>query len=282
MTGVTFLPREQDRARSRSRKEDRSPGTRSRDGFLDTGPTPLRLIGGSLSLPRPGHSRDADVIGSSSTSAPCSSPAVTGPEPDRLEWTSKGTDVFLGRRIRNGLPWSRSCTAARQPMSPDRCLVQRSSATWPRNRRQRDEGTQASKLDAERRQREGSVRAIDERGLIGVIRRPGRHLRAQAALGVPHTEGSDIRPALSVLAQRGRAAIATGTPHPVSHRGTRDKAQSAQGQSFARGRQPADHWSAAIYPSYTTLVDELRRGDQRRRFAAGSPIKNYWSRGGAV
>ena len=56
-----------------------------------------------LSLPRPRHSWDADAIGLSTTSAPCSSPAVTGHEPDRLEWTSKGTDEFLGRRIRNGV-----------------------------------------------------------------------------------------------------------------------------------------------------------------------------------
>lgn len=115
----------------RSRKEDRSREIRSRDGFMDRGPTLHGLIGGPLSLPRLRHSRDADRIGLSSTSAPCSSPEVTGREPDRFEWTSKGTNVFLGRRVQNGLRWSRTCTAARESMSPDRCLVQRNSATWP-------------------------------------------------------------------------------------------------------------------------------------------------------
>ena len=43
-------------------QEHRSGVTRSRDGFMDTGPTLLRLIGGPLSLPT--HSRDADRIGS--------------------------------------------------------------------------------------------------------------------------------------------------------------------------------------------------------------------------
>ena len=42
-----------------------------------------------------------------------------------IEWTSQGTDVFLGRRVQNGLQWSRSCTTATQSLSPNRCLVQR-------------------------------------------------------------------------------------------------------------------------------------------------------------
>ena len=63
----------------------------------------------------------------SSISAPASSPKITGrsTEPGRFEWTSQGTDVFLGRRVQNGLQWSRSCTTATQSLSPNRCLVQR-------------------------------------------------------------------------------------------------------------------------------------------------------------
>lgn len=85
----------------RSRKKDRSPGTRACDGFMDTGPILFVLIGGPLSLPGGRHSRDADRVGLSAISAPVSSPEITGriPEPDRFEWTSQGTNVFLGRGI---------------------------------------------------------------------------------------------------------------------------------------------------------------------------------------
>jgi len=57
----------------KSRKKDRSPGTRSRDGFMDTGPMLHRLIGGPLSLPDGGHSRDADGVGLSDL-CPCLEP----------------------------------------------------------------------------------------------------------------------------------------------------------------------------------------------------------------
>lgn len=66
---------------------------------MDKGSTLLRLIGGTLSLQ---NIRGIPTGSNLGISAPGLSPKITGPDPEHFEWTSEGTEVFLGRGINDG------------------------------------------------------------------------------------------------------------------------------------------------------------------------------------